>query len=139
MKLSVYFDGSCGPRNPGGTAAWGFVIKNDKEEVIGKGSGRALKGKDASNNVGEFEGLYQSMIVITKEYPHAQVVFRGDATLVINIMNREAKARRGRYMPYYEKTMVLASPFIEKKQWTFEWIPRALNSEADELSQYHRY
>jgi ribonuclease HI len=139
MTLTAYFDGSCGPRNPGGTAAWGFVIKNKEEEVIAQGCGRALKGKLASNNVGEFEGLYQAMLVIAKEYPKAKVTFNGDATLVINIMNGEAVARRGRYLPYYQKTIALALPFIEKKLWTFVWIPRALNSEADNLSQFHRY
>jgi ribonuclease HI len=115
------------------------VIKNEKEEVIEKGSGRACKGHQASNQVGEFESIYQAMLIIAKDYPQAKVVFNGDAMLVIEIMTGRAKAKRGRYMPYYQKTIALARPFIEKKQWTFEWIPRGLNSEADELSQYHRY
>ncbi len=139
MKLFAYSDGSCGPRNPGGTAAYGFVIKNEEMEVIHTGSGRVCKGAEATNNVAEMEGMYQAMLLVAKEHPKANVEFNADSSLVIALMRGEAKARSGKYLPYYAKSIALAEPFIEKKLWKFRWIQRGFNSEADELAQYHRY
>lgn len=92
-----------------------------------------------SSNVAEYEGLYQSMLYVQQHYPDAQVTFRGDSALVIGQMRGESKARKGRYVPFYLKTIKLAYPYIQTRQWTFQWVQRALNSEADELSQYQRY
>jgi ribonuclease HI len=139
QKLFAYFDGSCGPKNPGGTAAYGFVIKNEEMEVIDTGCGRVCRGALATNNVAEVEGLYQVMLLVAQKYPKANVEFNGDSSLVIALMRGEAKARSGKYIPYYEKAAALAAPFIEKRLWKFRWIQRALNSEADELAQYHRF
>lgn len=139
MKLTVFFDGSCGPRNPGGVAAYGFVVKDDEGEVIHSGYGRACRGEGATNNVAEYEGLYQAMKFIEKTYPEAHVLFKGDSWLVIAQMRGEAKAKSGKYLPYHEKSKKLAAPFIEKKLWKFQWIQRAFNSEADKLSQYQRF
>lgn len=137
MKLSIYFDGSCGPRNPGGTAAWGFVVKNEEGEVIHKASGRV--GENSTHNVAEYVGLIESMQYVAKQHPHADAIFYGDSTLVISQMRGEAKARRGKYLPYHQKAVELAASFILQGKWEFRWIQRALNSEADELAQYHRY
>jgi hypothetical protein len=31
--IEVYFDGLCQPYNPGGTACYSFIIKNDKDTI----------------------------------------------------------------------------------------------------------
>lgn len=137
MRLQVYFDGSF--RNPNGTAAYGFIVYDEDRKVVHSASGRAGRGKDMSGNVAEYEGLYQAMKYIEKHYPEAQVLFNGDSTLVISQMRGEARARTGKYLPYHEKTLKLAAPFIKGKLWRFNWVQRALNSAADELAQYQRY
>jgi len=62
LLLRVYFDGSCGPKNPGGVAAYGFLIRNETDQIIHSSSGRIGSGPDFTNNVAEFEGLYQAML-----------------------------------------------------------------------------
>lgn len=138
-ELEVYFDGSCGPGNPGGTAAYGFVVYDEHRALIHAGHGRVVSGPEASNNVGEYGGLLNAMKFIAEHYPDKQVMFNGDSELVINQMNGRSKARKGLYLSYYQEAAALAAPYIEKRQWRFQWIPRDMNSEADELSQYSRY
>lgn len=128
----AYFDGSYGSR----IAAYGFIVKNKDGDTIHTASGRAGKGVDMSSNVGEYEGLYQAMLYVQEHYPDAEVEFFGDSQLVITQMKGESKAKKGKYLPYYRKAIALAMPYIERKQWTFHWIGRALNSEADKLSAY---
>ncbi len=117
MKLTVYCDGSCGPINPGGTAAYGFVVKNDDLDVIYEGSGKVGAGELMSNNVAEFAALVAAMEWIKQNYPDAE----------------------GKYLPYYKQAIGIAAPYIIRRQWEFRWIQRALNSEADALAQYHRF
>jgi ribonuclease HI len=136
VKLSCYFDGSMGPSGPKAIAAYGYVVKDEEGKTVHSSSGRAAKGVDASCNVAEFSGLYAAMFWVHTHQPEAEVVFYGDSQLVIMLMRGEAKARKGKYLPYYRKAIALALPYIEKKQWSFEWIGRAMNSEADKLSQY---
>ena len=138
--LEVYFDGSCGPKNPGGTAAYGYAVYSVVDrELIHTGYGRVISGAAASNNVGEYAGLYEAMKFIAEKYPNTPTVFYGDSSLVINQMNGVAKAKKGLYIPYYLKAIQLAEPYITSGLWSFEWIPRDMNSVADELSQYSRY
>ncbi len=133
-RLEVYFDGSCGPYAHG-VAAYGFVVYDDQHEILHKGYGRVGSGPEISSNVAEFEGLYQSMLYILQHHPNAEVAFFGDSSMVIDQMNGEAKARKGKYVPYAQKTMALARG---RTLWSYRWIARAFNSEADELAQYQR-
>jgi ribonuclease HI len=32
--IEIYFDGACEPINPGGTAAYGFLIKKDNKTIL---------------------------------------------------------------------------------------------------------
>ena len=139
MLLRVYFDGSCGPKNPGGVAAYGFLIRSEADQIIHESSGRIGSGPEFTNNVAEFEGLYQAMLWLHHHYPQAEVDFYGDSTLVVSLMCGEAQAKKGKYLPYYEKTIELARPYLTRGQWSVHWIQRDFNSEADELSQYYRF
>lgn len=135
--LHVYFDGGYS-QTRGGVATYGFVVKNDEFDVIYEGCGRVGRGPDMTCNVGEYEGLYHAMVYIDRHFPDAHVIFHGDSNLVISQMKGEAQARKGKYIPYYEKTLKFAQKYIHNKQWTFRWIQRALNSEADDLAQCYR-
>ena len=139
LTLRTYFDGSCGPRNPGGVAAYGFLIRDEAGDIIHSSSGRLGSGPEFTNNVAEFGALYQAMLWVHHHYPEAHVVFYGDSSLVVAIMRGEARAQKGKYLAYYQKTIQLAKPYLAKQQWRFQWIQRALNHEADELAQYYRF
>ena len=50
--LTLYFDGSCGPVNPGGNASYGWLLFQDSIEIA-RGSGVEACGPEATNNVAE--------------------------------------------------------------------------------------
>src|SRR5207249_806073 len=139
LTLRTYFDGSCGPTNPGGVAAYGFLIRNEAGQIIHESSGRIGSGPGFTNNVAEFESIYQAMLWIHQHHPKASALFYGDSSLVVSILRGEAQAKKGKYLPYYQKTIELARPYLARGQWQVHWIQRDLNSEADELAQYYRF
>lgn len=138
--LQVFFDGSFGPeQGKPGTAAYGFVIKTHDHTPVYAGYGRVGTGIEFSSNVGEYAAITKAMEWIIENRPNATVTFYGDSQLVIEQMNGRAKAKQGKYLRYYHEAMSLAMPYIMAGLWAFEWIPRSMNSEADNLAQYSRY
>jgi len=136
--VTVYFDGLCEPHNPGGIATYGFVVYVNGEKVH-EGHGVVGEGKGMSNNVAEFSGLAAALEwLLVRGYQKDKIVVRGDSQLAINLINGVWSARGGLYYPYYLKATELASKF---SNISFEWVPRARNEEADDLSRkaYEEY
>jgi ribonuclease HI len=55
----VYFDGLCQPCNPGGTACYSFIIKNEEGHTIHSEHG--LAAYDSTNNIAEYTGLLKAL------------------------------------------------------------------------------
>src|SRR5438093_13223848 len=96
LTLRTYFDGSCGPRNPGGVAAYGFLIRDEAGDIIHASSGRLGSGPEFTKNVAEFGALYQAMLWVPHHYPEAHVVFYGDPRLEEAIMRGGALVEKGK-------------------------------------------
>lgn len=137
MKIESYFDGACGPQNPGGTASWGFVIYQDKQEVF-SASGVIGTGPTMTNNVAEIVALTELMKALIEKFAHADKIgINGDSNLVIRRMNgRGLKNPKGHYAPYIPAADGLA--LVLRARCTcvdFRWVPRERNERADELSK----
>lgn len=136
----VWFDGSCEPMNPGGTARWGIIIRDANDNIVCKKSGTIGKGKLMSNNVAELaaasEALYEIMAYVNSG---ESVLMRGDSKLAINLLNRAWKPRyekKGLYLPYFDMAMkALGRCTAKNVKITIEWVPRDDNQEADDLSK----
>jgi ribonuclease HI len=130
MKIEAWFDGCCEPKNPGGHAAYGALVKVDGEvkfssgEYVGFGSG-------ISNNVAEYAGVACVLREIAKY--EGKAIIRGDSKLVINQLSRRWKIHGGMYVPYYKIALDLLKPIENRVK--FEWVRRDFNSECDELSK----
>lgn len=137
-EFVLHFDGSCFP-NPNGLAACGYVIKKDGV-VISKTATKIGVGP-YSNNYAEFYGVYLGLLEINQiVQPKDKIFVRGDSKLAINVMAKRFRASSDKlYYPAYvladEQTRKLRSIYCTV---SFDWIPRAMNSEADELSKYNR-
>ena len=128
--IEGWFDGVCEPRNPGGHAAWGALVKIDDKEVMAKG-GYCGVGPKMSSNVAE----YSAFIAVAEEimkHPGVAII-RGDSKLVICQLNGAWGVNGGLYVPFYEKAMVLWSKL--RKRARLEWIPREENDVCDYLSK----
>jgi ribonuclease HI len=130
-QIQVYFDGLCQPCNPGGTACFAFIVKNE-ENTIYKEYG--LAAHNSTNNVAEYAGVIKALEwLIANNYQNESIVINGDSQLVIQQMKRNFKVKAPTIIPLYHKVMSLVSKFSHIQ---FEWIPREQNKEADSLSNY---
>jgi ribonuclease HI len=102
----AWFDGACEPVNPGGTASFGVVIKDEYGSVLLKESGFAGKGKAMSNNVAEYAGVLHILKYLASR-PPGRIAIHGDANLVINQLNGRWRIRKGLYLSIATETKEL--------------------------------
>ena len=130
MKIILYFDGACEPRNPGGLGSFGFVIYRDGN-LIKKGYGVIGRGKGITNNVAEYSGLKAAIQWLNEQDIYDDIAVKGDSMLVIKQM-----AGRWRIKSETSKKFV---PQIKKllgnRSVKYQWVPRENNTEADGLSR----
>jgi len=134
--ITVYFDGLCYPRNPGGVAAYGYLIRRDGE-LIHQGLGAVGEGKGMTNNVAEYEALKAAAQWLEGCGIEGRITIKGDSMLVVKQMKGEWMARSAtsrKYVPEIRK-------LLAGRNVSFVWVNREENEEADELSReaYRRY
>jgi len=130
MKYSLYFDGSCEPKNPKGIATYGYAIVKGTEilctasEVIGEGEGM-------SNNVAEYTGLIEGLRKVKEILSeNDELSIFGDSMLAINQMIGTYAVKSPNIIPLHKK----AKDLVGSMKITFRWIPREQNTLADGLS-----
>ncbi len=131
----VNFDGLCEPRNPGGVATYGVIVRQNGRKVFednGLADARPWTD-DASNNVAEYSALIRGLEWLKKSgHLDSPVVIRGDSRLVVNQLNGLFKIKAPRLVERYRKAKELMSEFRDAK---IEWVDRSFNEEADLLSR----
>ena len=128
--ITIYFDGLCYPKNPGGVAAYGYLVYRD-EELLWKGFGGVGQGRGMTNNVAEYEGLKAAAQWLVDEGIEDKIIIKGDSELVIKQMKGQYKvssATSKKYVPEIKK-------LLEGKDVSLAWVPREENEEADRLSR----
>src|SRR2546426_11967640 len=94
--IVVHIDGLCGPVNPGGTATFGYVIRDDSGSILASKSGIVGKGPTMSNNVAEYAALCETLeFLLKEERENSPIEVRCDSTLVVNQMSGKWKLRKG--------------------------------------------
>ena len=127
--ITIYFDGLCRPRNPGGIATYGYVIYKDGEKVK-SGCGVVGSGAGMTNNVAEYSALKHAVEWVSRNSVKDEIVIKGDSQLVIHQMNgtwQIKSATSKKFVPEIRRLM-------EGRKPRFVWIPREQNAEADQLS-----
>ena len=82
--LVLNFDGLCEPKNPGGVAAWGYLVRRDGR-VVHEASGLAAPpGPGATNNVAEYAALIEGLRWLAANHQDADIVVRGDSKLIVS-------------------------------------------------------
>lgn len=128
--ISIYFDGLCYPKNPGGVAAYGYLVHRDKE-LIWKGFGAVGEGRGMTNNVAEYEGLLAAARWLVDEGINESIEIRGDSQLVIKQMKGEYRVSSATSKKYVPEIKGL----LAAKSVSYFWVPREKNEEADQLSR----
>ena len=134
--ITVYFDGLCYPRNPGGVAAYGYAVFRDGKPIW-RGFGAVGEGRGMTNNLAEYEALMAAAQWLVHEGIEEKIAIRGDSELVIKQMNGQYRinsATSKKYVPEIKKLLM-------GRDVSLVWVPREENEEADKLSRvaYERY
>jgi len=127
--ITIYFDGLCRPRNPGGVATYGYVIYHDGKKVK-SGCGVIGSGAGMTNNVAEYSALKHAAEWVSQNSVDDEIEIKGDSQLVINQMNGiwQIKSETSKkFVPEIHR-------LLDGRTMRFIWIPRKENAEADLLS-----
>jgi ribonuclease HI len=127
----LFFDGSCEPINPGGTACYGWLLYSPEGVLKASAYGIVCKGKGATNNVAEFHALLKGLDYIVYQGLRVPLLLCGDSQLVVKTVSREWKLKKEHLIPLRDRIHQL----LRKNgcRWEIQWIPREQNQEADTL------
>jgi ribonuclease HI len=133
--IYLNFDGLCEPRNPGGIATYGVIIRKGKVHLL-EDNGLAISepwSHEASNNVAEYSALIRGLEWLKNhKMLDSKVVVRGDSSLVINQLRGTFKVKAIRIVELFKRAKELLNEF---KDLRIEWVDRSQNKEADLLSR----
>ena len=127
--ITIYFDGLCRPRNPGGVATYGYVIYKDGKKAK-SGYGVVGSGAGMTNNVAEYSALKRAMEWVRENCPDDVIVIKGDSHLVIHQLNGTWQIKSETSKKFVPEIRTL----LGGRKTSFVWIPREQNAEADQLS-----
>lgn len=141
--IELYFDGACEPINPGGTASYGWLLKQDRK-ILQSGSGIVGTGKGMTNNIAEYYGLIEGVKAFLKLKSSEKLLIKGDSSLVINMVGKQWGWNKKKTVwkphdkiPHLKDLLTQAHQLLDKIDYQAVWIPREQNTEADSLSKRH--
>ena len=141
QTIHLNFDGLCEPKNPGGVATYGFVIRSESRKLHEE-RGLAFAEpwtSEASNNVAEYSGLIHGLEWLRANgMTNRKVIVIGDSKLVISQLNGTFKVKAPRLLSLFKRARDLLMEFDKIE---IQWLDRSLNAEADLLSRiaYHQF
>ena len=140
--VKIYFDGACEPFNPGGTASYGWIIK-ENDKILAQDGKIIGQGKGMTNNVGEYTGLIKALEALERlNIKTKKIEIFGDSSLVCNMVGKiwGWNKKKTKWVPH--KSASHLKPLLDRvlellASYDFEikWVPREENYEADELSK----
>ena len=127
MKLVIFADG--GSRGNPGIAGSGTAVYNDDRSQLLREIAYVV-GQKSTNNVAEYHGLLRGLEAAV-EMGADEVEFYMDSKLVVEQMNGRWKIKH----PDMQKLAIEARRLLNQiGSYTLDWVPRAQNKVADELS-----
>lgn len=135
QRLIINCDGLCEPRNPGGTATFGWVARR-AGTLVASDNAVICRGPQATNNLAE----YSAVIAAANWALHwaadgEPILFRTDSQLVVNQVNGQWQVRSPKIAPLCAEARQLLGRLRRSHNVRLEWVPRAQNAEADALSR----
>lgn len=150
-RFTVFFDGACEPKNPGGTAGFGAVIfegAGAHRVRVHDFSGMIPASPMTSNNVAEFLAVKSALDwFVAQGFQDEGIHFWGDSMLVISILwenprtggrwkirgiDKQTFAKPGFYAEHAVTCREMLKAFPRCHGF---WLPREENSIADDLSK----
>jgi len=138
-ELVIHTDGACSGKNPGGVAAYGYLIERGGRTVR-EDYGILKTGKGATNNFAEYMApikAFQWLKTSQELYENIdEITLMSDSQLLVNQINGEWSVKSSNIVNLYEQLKDLINEF-EKRSISVEFthITRDKNGRADGLAQ----
>lgn len=129
MHLKINTDGAS--RGNPGPAAYGFVIKDEKNKIIYK-EGQAIGVK--TNNVAEYYAVLKALEYVSNNLNHENnliIDIITDSQLIANQLSGNFKIKNPNLKILFDQIKILEMEF---KNIFYQNVPRAKNWEADEMA-----
>jgi ribonuclease HI len=135
--LTAFFDGACGPINPGGHVGYGAIIYQDGKtlwECSKRYIPEPYRETETSNNLAEYLAFFETIqYIFHNQLDNLEARIYGDSKLVVEQMSGRWKIKNGVYATIaFQAKEVLAK--FERTPMVI-WIPREENAIADALSK----
>lgn len=132
--LFVNTDGACEPSNPGGWGVGGWVIRDGDGELLSTGTVDLGRPEDMTNNIAEYAAVHGALSdLVQMGLTEDSVVVRTDSKLVVEQLNDRWRCNHAHLRDWRDRIWKLCEAF--EKRVGFQWVPRANNKEADEVSR----
>jgi len=135
--LTCFFDGACGPKNPGGTCAFGAIVYRHGVPIWEHAGVHVpeIEGQ-TSNNLGEYLA-FEAVLdwILEGKLDFEEIKIFGDSQLVVQQMTGKWRLKGGTYIDVARRSQEKLSRF--RSPPLIKWIPREQNVEADKLSKRH--
>lgn len=132
-QLTIFCDGGCEPKNPGGIAVAAWAIFDTK--LLAEGASVVQNGGPlATNNYAEYHSLLLPLQWLNSHQWKGKLHFKMDSKLVVSQVLNEWKCN-------YEHLKSLRQQIwnlLENQEYTLEWIPRDQNDYVDQLGRKAR-
>ncbi len=139
--IELYFDGACEPVNPGGTAAYGWLLVQDGTNFA-EGSGIIGSGEGMTNNVAEYRGVIEGVKAFKASGRQGKLYIRGDSNLVVSMIAKKWGWNRKKTKwiphddaPHLKLLLDEVHVLLQGVDYEIAWIPREKNFAADRLSK----
>ena len=152
--ITLFVDGGCEPKNPGGVCTAGWVLYN-KNNILAEQGKVVVDGGDlATNNYGEYNALFFALNWLIEQKWKGELVVKADSKLLVEQVNSRWKCKaehlaevRTKIWDQLNKLNLKIvnedSPLAGegKQPVTLTWIPREKNAYANDLCRdaYKKY
>ena len=128
-NLTLFADGACEPRNPGGYATWGWIARQGKQRIA-SGRGCVGYGPGMTNNIAEYQACIEA-VTWTINNQHKCTSLYTDSMLVVEQVNGRWRTRK----PHLRVLCAQLQTLLNSLGCTITWIPRLENQQADTQSK----
>lgn len=142
----IQFDGGVRPKNPGRFCCFGYLVFNQKNELLAKGF-RWLEIDRATNNYSEYSGVVFGLkLLLGQQWQGNSVTIQGDSQLICYQLNKSWRIKDQRLgllaqeiwtdldklglVQHNEENSNQLLP----KTWDTRWVRRNKNASADQLT-----
>ncbi len=127
----VFCDGACEPVNPGGTAAYGWVIYWQGKRAR-DGCGIVCRGAGATNNLAEYQAVIKALEYLRYKGFSEKITVCSDSQLIVKQLSGVWAVKADNLKPMWNRARELMGQFAGCE---LRWIPREQNGEADAMSR----